>query len=370
MSLARAAQLRNAAALLGLLAYSASARAGDRPEPSGTVVVRNATVSAMEAGPLWVSRATWDQAEERIVIADPGSARIYIYDSSGRIERRVARPGQGPLEFTTPNYAFRIGERYLIAASPYRWIWFDKDLVPQSAWALDWEDNEGTYGRLNPYDFALSTTHLYAFAAARSHNGDWSARALYAVSLKDRSVQRVGSVAKDDKEHSFYLDPPFNLAVCDGKAWLLQMTSTVSIVEARDGGKRLRSFPSEFQKRPDLPPVATADDLAARRIAQRNAAVPEGLFCIDDRTLLLLAHRPRSDGGVQWLVYPIDPSRDVLNSPVELPTKAGEIVFVPGQKRWALLEKGTMKYPSVQPLTRIVSFPRPALSADKARTAP
>jgi hypothetical protein len=69
-------------------------------------------------------------------------------------------------------------------------------------------------------------------------------------------------------------------------------------------------------------------------------------------------------------VYPVDTSRDVLGKPIELPTSAGEIVFVPGRKRWAVLEKGAMKYVGVQPLTRLISFPRPALELMEARTAP
>lgn len=365
MPIARAAHLRNAAALLGFFVFCASAGAAD----SDVVVVRNATASPIEAGPLWVSHATWDPSEQRIVIADPGSARIYLYDPSGRIERRISNPGQGPLEFTTPNYPFLVGNRYLIATSPHRWIWFDKNLTPQSAWELDWEETEGPYGRLSPYDVAVSNTHFYALSSEMSLKGEWSSGGLYAVSLGSRAARKIRDMRKDDEERAFYLDPPFNLIACGGKAWLLRMTPTVSIEEARDGGKRLHSFPAAFQKRPSVPIAWTADHLAARRAGLRNSSVAEGLYCADDRTLLLLAHRP-VQGGVQWLVYPIDPARDVMSKPVELPTKAGEIVFVPGQKRWAILEKGAMKYPSVQPLTRIVSFPRPALSAEKARTAP
>jgi hypothetical protein len=105
-----------------------------------------------------------------------------------------------------------------------------------------------------------------------------------------------------------------------------------------------------------------ATSVASRHAALRNAAVADGLFCADDRLLLLLAHKPSPRGGLQWLVFPIDPSQDAIGKPIELPTTAAEIVFVPGQKRWAVLEKGAMKYVGVQPLTRIISFSRPMLT--------
>jgi hypothetical protein len=366
VSVARAACLRSVAALFGLLAFC---RVASAAAPLGIVVVRTPTVSAMEAGPLWVSIATWDVAEERVVIADPGSGRIYVYDTAGKILRHVENPGRGSLEFTKPNYAFLVGNRYLIATSSYRWLWFDQGLQAQALWELDWEEGAGKYSRVDTSEFDFSDTHLYAIGATMSFDGKWSDKGVFAISLKDRTVQRLASFAKDMDELSFYNTPPFNLSVCGGKAWLLRMAATVSITEARDGGKALRSFPAEFQRRPAIPVLMDASSVQNRHTALRNSAAADGLFCAGDSTLLLLAHKPRSQGGLQWLVYPIDPSRDVTQKPIELPTTAGEIVFVPGRKRWAVLEKGPMKYVGVQPLTRIISFSSP-MPTVKARMAP
>lgn len=363
------ARLRNAGALLGLLAIVSPSGAEVRKAASDAVVVRNATAAPLQAGPVWVSQATWDAAEERIVIADPGSGRIYVYDATGRLHRSVVKPGQGPLEFTKPNYAVLVGNRYAIATSVYRWIWFNKDLQPQSMWELDWEVGKGRYSRLATSEFDFTDAHLYTLGAVQSFNGEWSNKAIFAVSLKERNIQQIAQISRDPDELSYYNEPPFNLSACAGKVWFLQMSATVSIVEARDKGKRLQSFPAEFRRRPAIPRLVDASSVASRHAALRNAPVAEGLFCADERLLLLLARRPRAAGGVQWLVYPIDPLQDVMGRPIELPTTAGDIVFVPGQKRWAVLEKGAMKYVGVQPLTRIVSFPRPALNATQARAA-
>jgi hypothetical protein len=364
----RGALLRAAVAFVAFSAPFASAGVNDRAR-SPTISVRDVNAASMEAGPLWVSHATWDVTGERVVIADPGSGRIYLYDATGKIQRRIANPGQGALEFTKPNYAFLVRNQYRIATSLRRWITFDRDFVPESAWELDWEEGKGTYSQMAASEFDFSDTHLYTIGAALSFDGTWSDRAVFAVDLRDRAVRQVARLPKDEDETSYYHDPPFNLSVCGGKAWLLQMKAAVSIVEARDGAKPLRSFPDEFRRRPSVPRVVDAQSYPARRAALRQSPVAEGLFCADDRVLLLLAHRARQQGGLQWLVYPIDPLRDVMARPIELPTNAGEIVFVPGKKRWAVLEKGPMKYPGVQPLTRIVSFARPALTQPQEGTA-
>lgn len=370
VSLMPNARLRNAAALVGLMALSYFTSAEVRPARSNAVMVREPVASVMDAGPVWVSQATWDATEERIVIADPGSGRIYLYDTEGRIQRRIVNPGRGPLEFTKPNYPALRGGRYLIATSPYRWLSFDQDFQAQTAWELDWEEGVGAVSRMDTFEFDFSDTHLYTIGATMSFKGQWSGKGVYAVSLKDRTVQQLSRFPKDPEETNYYNEPPFNLSYCSGKVWLLEMASTVSIVEAREGGKRLRSFPPEFQRRAPLPPLLDASSLAARRAALRNGAVADGLFCADERFLLLLAHRPAAQGRLQWLVYPIDPSRDTMGRPIELPTSAGEIVFVPGRKRWAVLEKGPMKYVGVQPLTRLISFSRPPLSTVRETTAP
>jgi hypothetical protein len=361
LSLIPGARLCHAAALVGVSLFCASASAGERSAAPEAVVVRNATAAAVESGPVWVSQATWDPAEEHVVIADPGSGRIYVYDVEGRIQRRIASPGRGDLEFPTPNYAVVAGQRYAIATSSLRWIWFNEALVAQSEWALDWEKGEGPHSRLDVSEFAFSDTHLYAIGNVMAFDGTWGGKGIFAVGLKDRAVQQLIGIGNDRDEVSYYNEPPFNLSVCGDRAWFLQMASTVSIVEARNGGKRLRSFPAEFRKRPPIPALVDGDSVVARHAALRNNPVAEGLFCAGGGTLLLLTRRPGAKAGLQWLVYPVDTSRDILGKPIELPTSAGEIVFVPGRKRWAVLEKGSMKYVGVQPLTRLISFPRPAL---------
>jgi hypothetical protein len=362
------ARLREAFALVAL-GVAISLGADVRTTRTDAVVVRNPTIAAIQPGPVWVSRATWDPAEESVIVADPGSGRIYVYDAKGTVLRSIADPGRGAGEFTKPNYATLVGNRYAIATSMYGWIWFDRNLAVESAWDLDFERGEHKYSRLASSEFDFTATHLYTIGAVQGFDEKWTDKAVFAVSLSDRSIQQVGRISKDPDELSYYSEPPFNLSACAGKAWLLQMSAAVSIVEARDGGKKLQSFPDEFRRRPAIPRLVDANSVRSRHVALRNAPVAEGLFCADDRMLLLLARRPRAEGGLQWLVYPIDPLRDVLARPIELPTTAGEIVFVPGRKRWAVLEKGAMKYVGVQPLARIISFPRPALSATTERAA-
>ncbi|MEO6260335.1 MAG: hypothetical protein ABIP63_08270 [Thermoanaerobaculia bacterium] len=338
--------------LFGLLSLPSPASAQTRP---GRMVVATA-----EAGPIWASQATFDRSEERIVIADPGSGRVYVYASNGRILRRIASPGRGVLEFEKPNLPFLVGERFLIAASPYRWVWFSASLEPLSGWSLEWEEREnGRDAALAPYEVAVSETALYAIGAVQSQKGDWSDWGVFEVPLNGHALRQLSTIDKDAEERSFYQTPPSNLAACGANVFLLTMGERVSIEQVAPASHTLRSVPAEFRNRPSMPAL-TRESLPLRKAAQRNVAAAEGLFCRGNNQLLLLTHRPRKTEGVQWLVYPIDASKDVLGAAVELPTFAAEIIFVPGVKKWAILEKGEMKRVGIQPLTRIITFPAPA----------
>jgi len=334
-------------------------------QASEPAAARAVSVQA-EPGPIWISKAIFDQSEEQIVVADPGTGRIYVYGLNGRILRRIASPGRGNLEFEKPNLPFLVGDRFLIAASPYRWIWLNAALEPLSGWSLEWSEQENaTYAALAPYEVAVGGKDLYAIGATQKQDGSWSDWGVFDVPLNGHSVRQLARIGNDAAERSFYLNPPSNLAACGSSVYLLRMTETVSIEQVAPSVRAIGSLPLEFRKRPALPEFSR-ESLPLRKVTLRHAAAAEGLYCTDESHLLLLAHRPREGTGVQWLVYPIDVKANQIGAPVELPTNAAEVVFVPGKRHWAVLEKGEMKRVGIQPLTGIVVFPAPSMHTSAA----
>ena len=319
-----------------------------------------------DPGPIWVSKAIFNSSEEQIVVPDPGTGRIYVYDLNGRILRRIASPGRGNLEFEKPNLPFLVGDRFLIAASPYRWIWLNAALEPLSGWSLEWNEQENpTYAALAPYEVAIGSKDLYAIGATQKQDGTWSDWGVFDVPLNGHSVRQLAKIGNEAAERSYYLNPPSNLAACGSSVFLLKMTETVAIEQVAPSARVVGTLPLEFRKRPALPEFSR-ETLPLRKMAVRHAAAAEGLYCTDESHLLLLAHRPREATGVQWLVYPIDVQKNQVGAPIELPTKVAEVVFVPGKKRWAVLEKGEMKRVGIQPLTGIVVFPAPSMQTSGA----
>lgn len=320
-------------------------------------------------GPIWVNQAVFNRSEEQIVVPDPGTGRIYVYDLNGRILRRIASPGRGNLEFEKPNLPFLVGDRFLVAASPYRWVWLNAALEPLSGWSLEWDEHENpTYASLAPYEVAVGGKDLYAIGATQKQDGTWSDWGVFEVPLNGHTVRQLAPISSDAAERSFYLNPPSNLAACGNSVFLLKMGETVAVEQVAPSNRAVGNLPLEFRKRPVLP-AFSRESLPLRKVAVRHATAVEGLYCTDESHLLLLAHRPREKGGVQWLIYPIDVKKNQVGAPVDLPTNAAEVVFVPGKKLWAVLEKGEMKRVGIQPLTRIVVFPAPSTQPSLARSS-
>ncbi|MBP9146851.1 MAG: hypothetical protein KBI44_20440 [Thermoanaerobaculia bacterium] len=319
----------------------------------------------MEAGPVWVAQATWDLRERHLVAADPVAGEVFVFDRKGRIVRRLARPGQGPLDFPRPAYPFVVGNRYLVGSRLTRWVWMDSRFAPVEAMPLEWEDpSSAEYRELSFNSFDAGSTKFVGVGEVQSHDLTWSRTGMFAVSYRSPGqLENLGSIEADSDESAAFRSYPSKVAACGDEVYLLRMKSRLEIERFGDSPGSLRSFPEIFRQRPALPMLHCGPSVPEREAAKAVARIAEGLFCLEDRWLLLLAHQPRADGGNQWLVYPVDPIADVLGEAIELPTRAAEIVFVAGKKRWAVLEKGPMgEVVGDQSLTRVISFPRPELT--------
>lgn len=354
---------RFGAATLALLSAARPAQSAVEALPAKAIAGPSVISAAIDPGPLWVAQATWDVGEEHLVVADPESGKIYVYNPDGRLDREVVKPGQGPLEFAKPAYPFVVGDRYLVGSNFYHWIWLDKKFEPVDSLSLEWEDPKlAEYRQLFLYSLDAGATKFFGIGDVQAHDLNWSLTAMFAVPFAaPGKLEKLGAVEADDEEIAAYHSYPTKVAACGDQVYLLRMAPTLSLEKFGASRSTLRSFPEAFRQRANLPPLKGRDSVQERWAAMRMARLADGLFCVEDRWLLVVAHQPMADGGTQWLVYPVDPTADTIAPPIELPTRAAEIVFVPGKRRWAVLEKGPMRQVGVQPLQRLITFPRPAL---------
>jgi hypothetical protein len=81
--------------------------------------------------------------------------------------------------------------------------------------------------------------------------------------------------------------------------------------------------------------------------------------------LYLLTREPGSGSGTRWLLHQIDPARDKLLRQIQLPTSSSHLIVVPGEKLWALIEKGPVTgSPPVQEIGSVLMIPASLISGD------
>ncbi|MDI9630830.1 MAG: hypothetical protein QM311_05155 [Acidobacteriota bacterium] len=320
----------------------------------------------VERGPLWVVQAAWDTAEKRLLLADPGSETLYQIDRTGSIVRRLRHLEGQPLELREPFFAFRVDKRYLVRADPYRYLWLDQALRVRAALPLSWEEAENPeYSDLAYAQMAAGSTRFFGIGQIRTQTGEWLKWEAFALEYENpRGIERFGPVTPDVVEVSFLTSDPSKLAACGDEAYFLRMTPELRIERLGRPDRPLTGFPEEFRQRPELSTLLGDPDAAADWFRElRSVRLADGLFCVEEGgPLLLLAHVPRKEGGVDWYVYPIDIRGDRLLPRIELPTKAGDILFVPGRRVWAVFDKGEIVAHANQPLTTLRTFPAPSFA--------
>lgn len=357
---------RLAAATLAAALVLGAAGCASAPSPASGIDPAKVRSAAIAAGPVWVAQATWDLRERHLVAADPVAGEVFVFDRKGKIVRRLASPGQGPLNFPKPAYPFVVGNRYFVGSRPTSWVWMNERFAPVAAMPLEWEEPWlAEYRELSLYSFDAGARKFFGVGEVQSHDLTWSGTSMFAVPYRNPGhLENLGPIEADSDESAAYHSYPSKVAACGDEVYLLRMSVQLALERFGSSRSDLKSFPEAFRRREALPMVSCSDPASVpwRAAVARDLRLAEGLFCLEDRWLLLLAHQPHAESGNQWLVYPIDPVADSLGEAIELPTRAAEILFVAGKKRWAVIEKGPMQQVGDQPLTRVITFPRPAFS--------
>ena len=154
------------------------------------------------------------------------------------------------------------------------------------------------------------------------------------------------------------------------RSYLLALEDRPRIYELRPGAEErpLTAFPERFAFSPALGESANPGKESIPGIFSdlEKATTPVGLFGWEG-ALYLLTRSPAADQGTDWWLTRIDPATDALAGTVRLATKANHLMVVPGDRYWALIEKGRVENSyEDQDITGIVAVPAEEIRAWRA----
>jgi hypothetical protein len=170
-------------------------------------------------------------------------------------------------------------------------------------------------------------------------------------------VHRIAPL--DPKFDLYRLSSPY-LASVGGRTYFLDLSEPASldVLPTGEEPKRyLTMLPSSsrsarISRRANLTePEATT----ALYRAVEESSLPAGLYGFRD-SLYLLTRRPQ-DGKTDWTLAQLDPGSGKELRSVSLPTSAAHLTVVPGERYWALVEKGPVESWGKQAIETVVFVP-------------
>lgn len=202
--------------------------------------------------------------------------------------------------------------------------------------------------------------HVIAFADA-AYPGDKYKRGFVWFPRSDpsafRFIREVKVMSEEDK--LYFIMHPY-LATLRDKTYFLAMEREPVIYEYDGDSVRPLAFPEDLQVRPSLPPKEGATTFPDLYAALGDSVSPVGIYAWRD-SVWLLGRKPRNEGGTEWTLSRISLGDAETASRVEytlyLPTTSEHIAVAPGEDRWSVLEKGSVRALGRQDVKALMQLP-------------
>lgn len=343
---------RGAVALLSALLFVSGCAA----QSSLRRTDQSCTRVALDPGPRWSFSGMWREDGEELVLADLLGGQLLRYDRRGGLIGAIAHPGNGELEFQRPGWLVDAGAETILIHGLKHLVGLDETLNPVWGRRLvgerdDVSEQVTLFGAPAIFEGALISPMRIGsgsdswFGYGRTDlTGDFTPRKLVSLpahfSEKGRPYGFGGTL----------------IAVAAGGVYALRFEPEPHLQQLLPTQAALSAFPHGFSA-PLVPPVSGPDEMEAADALVRQSTMISGVLG-QGRFLYLLTREPGPNSETRWLLHQIDPVADELVWQVRIPTPASHLIVVPGEERWAFVEKGSVTgSPPVQEIGSVLMIP-------------
>jgi len=332
---------------------------------------------AFEVAPSWSASAAWNADETALAVVDALHRQILVYDLDGSLVDAVAElrtrvetpvPLKRKVRFA-PATIHSFSDGYLVENGKGHLLLLDAGFRLEQAIPIIGRTNAAgeRIGSLNGW--TLDGEDLVGFSDLETGDG-WRCGFIRVPVAEPDGFTVIDSLAIDDPARAFYLTGQAFFAGAGERCFILRMDPP-AIVPARTGGGKAFRRPQlktaaaieEFNHQPALPKMDGYEN-PADVFAALEATRPVGIYGQGDGLFALT--RQATDGGTVWKLSRLDPADREAPQTFYLPTTANHLVVVPGEKHWALIEKGPVIDLGVQEIASMRLVPSEWLSGEKS----
>jgi hypothetical protein len=281
--------------------------------------------------------ATWDREERTLLLADYKKREIRSYDLRGHLDQRLSFTSGSP-----PMFIARDGDGYILKDAYFSLAWLNSDLTASQGHKPG-DFRSGASAALDViWNWLPLNDNLLLFGDIKKDKDHFVSAIVRMQRSEDGCFESMQTMSKDDPARTFFLLGFQYLAGLNNRGYVLVMDKTPYIVEVGLGARKLGAFPTGFRGRPSLP---LPSDISKKTLPSAyetlvKSKVAAGLVAWKNH-LYLFAREPLPGRGTRWTLWLVDPLRDsVARTPIVLPTNAEHIIVIPGETRWAIIEKG------------------------------
>ena len=220
-------------------------------------------------------------------------------------------------------------------------------------------------GLSSVYSWSIGHAASFLLGDFQGADGNWKT-GLFRV--RDSGSSLLYALDLSDPYRSYYLVGSSYVAIAAGKGYFLRMAEKPVLYEIGPTGTM--STTGLIAKGNTVPVLGLSELTAAAKTyaAVERGSMPVAVYGQGDNLYVL--YRAPAALRTRWSLMTIDAKQDRILGEIKLPTAAHHLVVVPGEKHWALVEKGEVLGLGEQDITGLIvlktSDLRPRSNLDSA----
>ncbi len=299
--------------------------------------------------PGWTNSGAWNG--EHLLLVDTQNQEVLRYSATGRQLGTLGESVTRSLKNTFPTKLAAQGQRLVIQVQGDRFLSLDRSYVFHGATdAHERVDYEQSAVR-KLLTWALAGSDVFGFAEVESPGNRWSSGLVRFSLDQPGAFKYLAPRAVTAVSRKFHrLGYPY-VAAAGGTGYAVLMEGgQMTLYRSAAGSGQLDKMDAlDDVAAPELPSFVQPEDFVSVMQAVEESAMVAGIYT-QGADLYVLFRRP-AGGATEWRLSHVNLATGRIDETTKLPSRAHHLFAVPGDKRWAFIEKGPARTLNDQDVT-------------------
>jgi hypothetical protein len=294
--------------------------------------------------PAAVTSGVFSADGETLLLSDPVSQTLFPFSSDGRAQGKLPPALAKALQDLPPQWIARQDNRLLLGLPRSRVVTLGDNYslkAEETISTSEVKSKKQDLKLLGMYRWQPVGSDILAFSDIEESDQRYASAFVRFPARDPASFEVLHSIGMLAPMKAFYqLGFPY-IASLGGEGYAVLMKNPIEIYRSRNREEwrplSANAVPDGFEQSPELPTYESQEDIIPVMASVEKSKMPVGLY--GWKGFLYMLTREPEGQGTRWTIFKIDPRREEVVGSTLLPTRASQLVVIPGPKRWAIIEK-------------------------------